>query len=41
MSIPREQWEKYFKLAIKVDHLPEIAKDKKISNQFDKSGWAW
>lgn len=39
--IPREQWEKHFKLAIKAGHLPDKAKDKKISNQFDKSGWAW
>ena len=38
--IPREQWDKQFKMAIKQDDKPDNAMPE-FSNQFDKEEWTW
>jgi len=40
-AIPREQWEKHFKLAIKTCDRSVKGKVGKVSNRFDESGWSW
>jgi len=40
-AIPREQWEKHFKAAIKAGHLPDKVRVEIFSNQFDDKSWTW
>ena len=40
-AIPREQWEKHFKLAIKAGYLHDKKKVEMVSDRYDESDWTW